>query len=372
MYFIALCHRSFKGPSSFGTGVHHFALSRRFVVGSVSSRAPGKGVRGDCGNRRWTSRSGGDSASLGLLGDIFRLIYRGKVIILLTVIACVALAEYVSRNSENVYRVSYVVTATDTTSDPLRGLTSPLSLLSGRGAEPQDFQIYLSLLTSEQVAKWVWLNHEDLRRVVPSKWLPDAPAPKGTDPAALMQFALADYLKKSLSVASTDYTSSQYTVLLDTREPAPTLQLLQLLHERANDIARGMRMERAQAQREHLLRQLEQTRIADYRQTLLQLLGRVETQITTSTVPGEYAATIVDGPNINPIPVFPRPSLFFKLAVIAGLVFGFLLVVFTPLTDSVFMRPFKRNTRSRPQRTLRAAERAGAKPSNTVDLTARR
>ena len=267
------------------------------------------------------------------IADIFRLLMNGRYVTLCVIAIFVALALFVSLTSPKVYRATYIVAPADNSSDALRGMLSQIPLFSSSHTESPDFTTYTSLLFSERVAERIAARHDLVEKIFPGGLKLSGP----DNAHKALSLAIAGYLNRNLSLTETKF-ASEYAVVIDSTDPALALELLKIVHSEANNIVRETRLRRGQLERAHLMEQLNQTTVADYRTMLLQLLSRVENQIMTSSMPGDFAAVIVDGPYVLPGPVFPRPMLFLELAVIGGVVVGFLLVVFTPLSDDILRR----------------------------------
>lgn len=306
------------------------------------------------------------------IAQIFGLVASGWRVIASLTIVFVIVALLVSAISTGQYRTYYVAMPAPTANDPLRQTGLSLDVL-GRQAKTPDWEMYISLMTSTTLAQRLVTKTPILQRLYAADW--DAKKKRWiteqnfgslslggkvkwllgyrTKKAAPDKFALQGYLAGFLSVQPKPDTS-QYIVSIDSPDPETSLLLLTDLHQAANDIVREARLSRAIGQRTHLLAELNTTTVADYRQTLLDILGRVETSVMTASVGGQYAGVLLDGPVTSPGPVFPVPALFVKLAVISGVLFGLILVIFFPVNDDKLLAAW-RGLRGAVQRRIRAA-----------------
>lgn len=288
------------------------------------------------------------------LAQIFGLIKNGwRVIAALTVVLAVIAGCY-GITCTPLYRSYYVIMPVPSESDALRSASLSVDILGRKSSSPE-WQMYLSLLTSSTLAEKLTYKSDVMQHLFAASWDKDKKAwitrpdfwslsltgkirwliGQRTVPPP-DKFSLQGYLKSALNVQNIP-DSMEVMVSIDSADPQSALLLLTQLHQAANDIVREAQLTRAQGQREHLLAELKIVAVTDYRQALLDILGRVETHIMTASVGGQYAAVLVDGPVTIPIKVFPQPKLFVQLAIIAGLILGLILVVFTPVNDEMLL-----------------------------------
>jgi uncharacterized protein involved in exopolysaccharide biosynthesis len=284
------------------------------------------------------------------LAQIFGLIIHGWRVIVTVTAVCVLIAAVAGLTGGRLYRTYYVVMPAPTNSDPTRPTGLSLDVL-GRQSRTPEWEMYLSLLNSTTLADRLVKRTDILQRLYGGswnasrkqwntqldfwslplkgkiKWIFGTRTTKAPD-----KFALQDYLNAHLSVAPVPDTS-QIRVSIDSPDPQVSFLLLNYLHVAANDAVRESRLTRAIGQRDHLLSELKDTTVADYRETLLDILGRVETSVMTASIGGQYAAMLVDGPVTLPYPVYPRPFLFIQLSIVAGVILGLVLVIFFPVND---------------------------------------
>ena len=295
-----------------------------------------------------------DTASEDLsIGQIFRLIVGGwRTVVALTII-CVIVAVLIQLIATRQYRTYYDVMPAPVSDDPTRANMGISLDVLGRQAKTPDWEMYQSLLTSTTLAQRLIDKTSLLQELFPSDWDPvkrewrtdvdfwSAPLTgkiswlrgKRTKRAP-DKFALQAYLRKDLSVSPVP-DSTQIRISIDSPTPKTSLNLLFALHQTANDMVREAHLTRALGQRANLLEELKTTQISDYRQTLLTILSRVETNVMTASIKGQYAGLLVDGPVSGPFPVFPVFKLLLELAVAAGMVCGLILIVFFQVSDAM-------------------------------------
>jgi len=284
---------------------------------------------------------------------IFRLIAGGWRTVIALTIVCVLIAVCIHLTSTRLYRSYYEVMPTPVADDPTRpNMGISLDVL-GRQAKTPDWEMYQSLLTSTTLAQRLIDKTSLLQELFPGDW---DPVKRGwntdiefwsTSPTGKInwlmgirkkrapdKFALQGYLRKYISLSPVPDTN-QVRVSIDSADPVTSLKLLVALHQTANDMVREAHLTRALGQRANLLEELKTTQVSDYRQTLLAILGRVETNVMTASIRGQYAGLLVDGPVSGPFPVFPVLKLLLELAIAAGMVGGLILVVFFQVDDAM-------------------------------------
>jgi len=295
-----------------------------------------------------------DTASENLsIRQIFRLIAGGwRTVLALTVIG-VLIAVFIQLTSTRQYRSYYDVMPTPVSDDPTRANMGISLDVLGRQSKTPDWEMYQSLLTSTTLAQRLIDKTSLLQELFSGDWDPVKrewrtdvdfwSAPLIGKVSWLMgnrkkrapdKFALQAYLRKNVSISVIPDTT-QVRVSIDSPDPKTSLQLLFALHQTANDMVREVHLTRALGQRANLLEELKTTQISDYRQTLLAILSRVETNVMTASIKGQYAGLLVDGPVSGPFPVFPVLKLLLELAVAAGAVGGLILIVFFQISDAM-------------------------------------
>ncbi len=300
-----------------------------------------------------------DEAERLSIGQIFGLIAGGWRIIVCLTICFMVVAVFLGLTSKKMYHSYYVVMPAPTADDPFHQTSLSVDVL-GRQSKTPDWDMYVSSLTSTTLADGLVKRTDILQQLFPAEWdskrktwnltqdfaslslsgkvkslmgtLPPKQAPD--------KFTLLGYLAQYLNIQQ-PADVPQMTVSIDSPDPKMAIVLLTALHQSANDLVREARLRRAVGQRQHLLAELQTTTVSDYRQTLLTILGRVETNAMTASISGEYAAILVDGPVTQPNPIYPNTSLFLKLAVVSGVAVGMILVVFFPISDALLIRAWR-------------------------------
>ena len=288
------------------------------------------------------------------IGQIFGLIAGGRRVIALLVAVFVTIAVLISVFGVREYRTAFVAMSAPTADDPTRQTGISVGIL-GQQTKTPDWEMYLALLTSNEMAKRLIATTDILQRLFPKQW--DAVEKRWiTEPGfeargmggkvkwllgirtvrAPDVDTLQGYLQDRLSVQPVA-GSSLISISIDSADPDTSIVLLRALHKSANDIVREKRLERSVAQKRHLLEELTTTTVSDYRQVLLDLLRRVETTVMTASMGGQYASVVVDGPVTQSRPVFPAPVLFIEMGIAGGVVLGLFLVVFLPVSDEKLM-----------------------------------
>lgn len=301
------------------------------------------------------------------VSDVFRLIAGAKWLTAVCVATLVVIAVIISATGAKTYRVQYIVEPVQRQGNALGSLFNQISMLRVGSSEPAEFDTYLQLLTSKRLADRIVATTPLLRKIFDKDWDPSTHQWKqrtfaelgllqranillgGSMPRPPDSFALAEYLDARLQVLEMS-DRTHYSVTIDTRDPGTAQQLLGALHAGANQIMKETQYATSRQEKAYLLDQLKGTTNNDDRTILLQLLSRIETEIISTSAQGDYAGRIVDGPNIDPVPVFPRPMRYIEFAIIGGVLLGISLAIFTPLSDEKLFRGFNalRRRRARP------------------------
>lgn len=138
---------------------------------------------------------------------------------------------------------------------------------------------------------------------------------------------LAAYLFAKVTVLPSPQ-SDILTVTVNDPDPVFARQLMLADHEMANAVMRDQVARRARQQVAYLESKLSATTVEDYRQTLLALLSQQEKTLMLTQTDASFAAEILSPPTTSPMPVAPRPLLSVFIAILAGIMIGFGIVVF--------------------------------------------
>jgi uncharacterized protein involved in exopolysaccharide biosynthesis len=138
---------------------------------------------------------------------------------------------------------------------------------------------------------------------------------------------------------------------MDSRDVNFAKRLMLLAHEQANQVLRDQIARRAQMQSAYLEGKLSQVSVADYRATLLTMLGTQQKTLMLTQTDTSYAGEILSPPVASATPVAPRPVLSLFVAVLVGVLSGLAVVIF--LGPNWWRAPLARLNALRSRRTRR-------------------
>lgn len=225
------------------------------------------------------------------------------------------------------------------------GALSTLLGVGGIGGGNSNYARYQKLLVSPVTAQRMEKKYGLIEQVFSNQW--DKREKKWIQPITLRTYllgwlfdlsnvpiwtapdatTLATSMDGSLVILpgiQTDIT----TISMDSTDPEFARKLMLADHEMANAVLRDQVARRARQQVGYLQAKLAGTTVEDYRQTLLSLLSSQEKTLMLTQTDASFAAEILSPPVASPTPVGPRPVLSVFIAVLAGILIGFGIVVF--------------------------------------------
>ena len=142
--------------------------------------------------------------------------------------------------------------------------------------------------------------------------------------AALMD----EYLDRNLSIRLVGDTSLRRLVY-DHPEPEFGQYFIQKAFLQANQHIQNQDTENIQRRIEHLIKSLNMASNPDQKNALAFLLTLEEQRLMLASSNTGYAAQIVDPFMTTEKPVWPRPFLFLACAILVGILFGYIIHLFT-------------------------------------------
>ena len=287
------------------------------------------------------------------LREIVLRVWRGKWIVLLTALVIVAAVGAWMKMKDPRYTASMVVASAG--EDGAGGLRNRLSQYSGiaalagiglpTGKTVTAFVQFGEILTSPVVAERLMRKYDIMPTVFEGSWTWDAEnktwvaksnpikalkgkfreffgLPAKSPPTAA---ALADYLDRKLTISLIETTGMQ-RIEFQHKDPVFAVQLLAALHKEADNLIREESQTRTSRQIAYIERKLQTTTAADHRRSLVQLLLDQEKQMMMIQVDLPFAARVIEPPMASDQPTFPKPTLFFALALVGGSILGVFVV----------------------------------------------
>jgi len=212
------------------------------------------------------------------------------------------------------------------------------------GTKPaSSFERFQFLLTSPQLAAYQIHEHDMLKQVFAADWdgvnhrwkRPDGVLagltasinplfglPAWTPPDAR---ALAAHYERTLDPQKVPDTGLIRLVYKDT-DPARAAQTLRLLIADGNEMLRRSAALYARAQAQYLRNRIDQTQVADYRSTLIDLLTEQEQTLLLSNGAMPFAAEQVEAVNVASMPT-KRPLLYVMIAGVVGFSLAALMAI---------------------------------------------
>jgi hypothetical protein len=284
--------------------------------------------------------------SLNLILTRIRIGWRTPAVITVT---AVAFALYTLANARPMYHVEMtVIPAPNTNGENIPNIGGTIGTLlnfTGGAQAGTDYVRYQRLIMSPVVAQRLQDRYGMLQKVFSSQWDNEhrrwvappsmrrtllgwlfslAHVPSWSPPDAI---ALSGYLQGQFVIIPSP-TSDLVQISIDAADPVFARRLLVAAHTEANGLLRDQIARRAHQQVQYLDSKLQQTTVADYRATLLALLSSQEKTLMMTQTDASFAAEIVNPPMFSPVPVSPRPVLSIAVAILAGMLSGFAIVVF--------------------------------------------
>ena len=278
---------------------------------------------------------------------------------LLFVAMCVALAIVYLHVAPRRYMARMVVTPADQSGLKAAGNLAGLGSLVGLNLNEQAgsaFSMYGEVVSSYAVAQLLNADRDLMKRVFPKSW--DARENRWREPPSAIKplivtfkyilgmpirpwhepnaADLKSYLETELT-SSDDKRKAAITLSYENEDGDFARMFLGRVNAAADGYMRQQALLRASTYVEYLEQRLSQVQVAEYRQSISQMLGNYEKTRMMASSTASYAAEPFGGIWVSPQPTSPKPIPVVALGFLAGLAI-WLAYVFAvmPLLD---MRP---------------------------------
>jgi hypothetical protein len=242
---------------------------------------------------------------IAFLHALAKACLRHFIVVVLSVIVCVAGAAGIAVNRPPVYTASMTVKAVDT---PTGGrIANRLAVGALAGSLPT----YFKVMQSRPVAQLL-IDNEHIENVL--FW------GAGRDPkpsADEVQHVVAGFV-----TVDRDMMSDLATVNCTAPNPALCAALLAAMHRQTEFRLRQMMLQQATAARDYVTRVLPKTTDADMRATLTDTLQTADTQIVAADLREPIGAVVLDPPVDPPTPLHRRLAMTLAAAALLGLALG--------------------------------------------------
>lgn len=296
------------------------------------------------------------------IGGAMRVLYRGKWIILLSILFSLGVGAAIIRFAQPLYTAHMIVAPKVSESGGASGLiSSALGSLGQLGLVDSvlrpdstilEFTFFEELLTSSVVAGQLLERHRIWREVFVEQWdvankrwvMPDTWAmrvrswlygmfdrPAWGPPTPR---SLSEYLRDELSISETG-DGLMRKIEYDHPDRDVAVRVLSLLFRETDDWLRRKASRRTEARIAYVRDKLKTVTLAEHRLALAEVLSELEKSHMLSLADAEFAVRVVEPPIASPFPTWPRIELGLALSVVLGFAVG----AFVVLSMSRFRRP---------------------------------
>lgn len=278
-----------------------------------------------------------------IVSEIFYAVLRKWWLIGITVVVCVLGGLLVLR-AQGVSYTAQMRVAELTENGSGGGSASQGSMallpinLGNKGAGKLDY--YLAMLTDPLVVERLAGKSRLLEILYPRDWNPQAqdwypPGPSliGWVRSSLKNFLgvpvwvkpnssqISDRLKEVLKL-SADVTTGYWTITVTRSSRKDALELLQILHQEADEIVRERDRELAESHIEYIRNKLQTVQISEHRSNLTQLLMMEEQKLILSSSNSDYAAMLLSPPSASDLPSAPKIVRSVAVFIVLGILLG--------------------------------------------------
>ena len=286
------------------------------------------------------------------LRELFGTLWRGKLLIILCVVAAIAISALYLHSAERKYTLRYVFApvATKTSGPNLGGLGGLASLagVSLPSSSSGDFLTFKFLLKSEEVAAQIledealiqtifapeWdVASQTYRRPPDGQYSPFIRAVKklltGQDArryAAPNAARLSHWLSAAFK-SSEDRDTGFLTLSAETSKPELMIQVMAKATEKTDRLLKERYIASAEQTMGFYQRQLSRARAREHREALAKLIAQEDQKLMLAAKGTYFVAEPLTEPSVSLNPTSPKASLVLALSVVLGGFFGAALVL---------------------------------------------
>lgn len=268
--------------------------------------------------------------------DVVVRFWQERIIVVLTTIVLLAGVLVAILTMTPRYSATLIVAPVESTLDPSRtpaGAIGGITQLLSGSEHVTPFQIYLRFYRSTELAAAMIHDHAADKLLFADRW--DAITGTwhgGSLPGRLLALAsgppraptandVSDYLKRNISLDPGEGEDMQ-TVTVLYPDKAVAGELLQWVHDEAENLSKRRIMLRAQSNIDYLTERLRTTTQNEQRNALISLLLSQENMLMAAQSWNAYAGDIISGPWVSDRPVSPNPPLLIAMALLGGIIIG--------------------------------------------------
>ena len=287
------------------------------------------------------------------LRELFGVLWRGKFLIMLCVVAAIALAALYLRSAERKYTVEYVFKPVETEDAlPSLGGLGGLASLAGvslPSSSSGDFLTFKFLLKSEEVAQKFMQDEALLRGIFHKEW--DSHTQSFRQPAdgALTPYVrrvkklltgegprdyappsaarLVEWLKEDGFSSSEERDTGFLTLSAETPEPDLMIQVMSQVTEETDRLLKERYIASAEQTMGFYQQQLAKARAREHREALAKLIAQEDQKLMLASKGTYFVAEPLTEPSVSLNPTSPKASLVLALSVVLGGFFSAALVL---------------------------------------------
>ena len=286
------------------------------------------------------------------LRELFLTLWRGKYVIFLISVLAIAFSSIYLRNSERKYSVQAVFKAVvESDGGPnLSGLSGLASFagISLPTSNSSDFNIYQTLIFSEEVAKKVFTDRELMLKIFQGEWNSDtrsfvAPlSGRVGDLKQLVKSVLTGVEKRNyippnpkrlsivianlLNISKTNSTGF-ISILAETSDPDLVLELISKVTTETDKLLKERFFVTAEDTLEFYYQKLLTSRSPEHREALAKLISAEDQKLMLASKSSNFVAEPVTMPSVSLYPTSPKSSSILALGLVLGIFFGAAIVL---------------------------------------------
>ena len=285
------------------------------------------------------------------LKELFSALWAGKITIILTTFVASIIAVAIALSMPNIYRAEALLSPVSGDGGGMNGLASKFGglaslagvSLGGGGFDKTTmgievlksrtffadfvgkYPVMVDLMASNG---WDLNNNKilidtEIYDVDSQVWIREAKAPRKSEPS--VQEAYEEF-SQLLSV-SQDKESSFITIAIEHYSPYVAEQWVDWLVQDINNTIRNQEVQQAQRSIDYLLKQIEQTKLAELQMVFFELIQSQTETIMLANVSPEYLFKTIDPAVVPELKVKPKRALICVLAGMLGGMLGVIIVL---------------------------------------------
>ena len=149
---------------------------------------------------------------------------------------------------------------------------------------------------------------------------------------------IASYIRTTILIREVSTTTPIYSIRFRHHDREFALEFMTAVYNEAENIMREAEIKRVSTQLDYIRERLEQTTIADYRLSMLQILAEQEKRMMVLKADLPYVAEIIDLPVVSNHRTRLNPVMKLVVGLVGGIMIGIVLVLMYRFLRVVFAR----------------------------------